>query len=101
MRRAVVGSVNGGEGIFTRKGLVEARRSEIFPHVLHRIGESFGNSAWRSRGGRKFGAVGYRPQSEQRAYASNCAGARGRVRHECDVASAQVLAELLVIRKQK
>ena len=76
MRRAVVDSVNSGEGIFVRKRFVEARGSEIFPHVLHGIGESFGDSAWRSRGGQKFGAIGYGPQSEQRANAGQLQLAR-------------------------
>ena len=34
VRSAVVRSINGGEGIFARKSLVEPRRSEVLAHAL-------------------------------------------------------------------
>src|SRR5438309_3228087 len=101
MSGAVVGSVNGGEGIFARESLVEPHRSEVFADALGWIGEGFGNPAWRSRGGQKFRAVGHGPECEQRPHTSNRTGSRSGIRHERDIAQPQVLAETFVICEEK
>jgi len=61
--------------------LVEARGAEVFPDVLHGIGESFGDAAGRAISVQKFRTVSDGPQGEERLDAGDGCGARGVVRN--------------------
>ena len=70
--------------------------------MLEGIAEGFGDAAWGSVGVKKLGAVGNRPQREQRLHARRPRWrARGVVGHQREIAEAQGLAEAFVICEDK
>src|SRR5258707_12189636 len=100
MRVAVVRGINGGKRIVRGEILVDPSGAKILADVLDRIAESFRDAALGAIGIEEFRAIGDWPKSEKWLNARHGLRAGCIIRHQCEIAEPQRLAEALVIGEE-